>query len=257
MTDLRACVYGLAVGDALGVPFEFEHRGSFTCTGMTGRGTHNQPAGTFSDDTSLTLATCDSIRTRGTIDVDDMRTRFENWFHNGQYTVDGTTFDIGETTRKALTTGEPGSDESDNGNGSLMRIAPLAFTDASTEQIEAVSAITHAHEISRTACIEYVAILRTLIKGELPDLNKWRGLPMNEVSSTGFVLYTFNAALWCLANTSSYQECVLQAVNLGSDTDTTAAVAGALAGVLYGFDSIPTEWVETLRGRDIIDTTLF
>lgn len=76
-------------------------------------------------------------------------------------------------------------------------------------------------------------------------------------ASGGFVRYTYDAALWCLANTGSYRDCVLAAVNLGDDTDTTAAVAGALAGTLYGYDAIPAEWLDTLRAKDLIDACLF
>lgn len=122
-TTLRDCIYGLAVGDALGVPYEFRPRGTFECTDMIGYGTHGQPAGTWSDDTSMTLATCDSIRELGHIDTADMRDKFVGWIARGEYTIDGV-FDYGGTTARALHTGKGGSGERDNGNGSLMRIAP-------------------------------------------------------------------------------------------------------------------------------------
>lgn len=120
---LRDCVYGQAVGDALGVPYEFRARGTFECTGMAGHGSHNQPAGTWSDDTSMALATCDSIRTTGRVD------------------------------------------ERGNGNGSLMRILPLAFTGATDDEVRAVSAITHAHATSCEACVRMVRVARKLIAG--------------------------------------------------------------------------------------------
>lgn len=131
MPTLRDAIYGLAIGDALGVPYEFRPRGSFACTGMTGHGTHDQPAGTWSDDTSMTLATCDSIRALGCVDVDDLRERFRAWINGGAYAIDGAVFDFGNTTAHALAEGRGCAGERDNGNGSLMRIAPLAFTDAS------------------------------------------------------------------------------------------------------------------------------
>lgn len=83
------------------------------------------------------------------------------------------------------------------------------------------------------------------------------GKSCSEILSGGYVLYTFEAALWCLANTHSYADCVLAAVNLGDDTDTTAAVAGALAGIVYGEDGIPAEWLSLLRGKDVIEECLF
>ena len=165
-TTLRDCIYGLAVGDALGVPYELRPRGTFKCTDMIGYGTHGQPDGTWSDDTSMTLATCDSIRELGHIDTADMRDKFIGWIARGEYTIDGV-FDYGGTTARALHTGKGGSGERDNGNGSLMRIAPLAFT------------------------------------------------------------------------------------------DTTTAVAGALAGTAYGIDAIPREWIDTLRGKELIESCLF
>ncbi len=259
-TTLRDCVYGLAVGDALGVPYEFRGRDTFECSGMVGHGTHDQPAGTWSDDTSMTLATCDSIREKGRIDVDDIRERFVAWYTHDAYTCDRL-FDIGGATSRALSTGRGCAGERDNGNGSLMRIVPLAFV-ANDNEVRAVSAITHAHPTSTEACVRMVHVARGLISGE----NAWQeavseGIdpekPRDAIASGGYVLHTFEAALWCLANTHSYRDCVLTAVNLGSDTDTTGAVAGALAGIVYGIDGIPQEWLDELRGKDVIESCLF
>ena len=252
MATLKDAVYGAAVGDALGVPYEFMGRGSFHATGMVGHGSHNQPAGTWSDDTAMILATCDSIRELGCIDVEDMRKKFKAWFRKGKYAINGKVFDFGNTVGRALSRNEGCSDVMDNGNGSLMRIIPLAFTDATDDQVREVSAITHAHSISMNACVRYVNAARSLIMGE--ELETY--LP-SEVKSGGYVLDTLSAAFWCLEKTDSYKDCVLLAVNLGSDTDTTACVAGGLAGIKYGYDSIPKEWVEQLRGKDIIERCLF
>lgn len=268
MATLRDAVYGAAIGDALGVPYEFMDRDSFECTGMTSGGAHGQPAGTFSDDTSMMLATCDSIRRkRGRIDCEDMRSRFRAWAYDGKYTCDGTVFDIGNATSTALAEGRGCAGIRSNGNGSLMRIAPLAFTGATDDEVRAVSAITHAHEISTESCVAYVHVLRKILSGssiseatscvEVGDYAFVSDVSIGEVKSGGYVLDTLDAALWCLCNTSSYAECVLAAVNLGRDTDTTGCVAGALAGAVYGFDAIPAEWVDELRGKDVIDACLF
>lgn len=271
---LKGVIYGAAVGDALGVPYEFKKRGSFNCTDMVGHGTHDMPEGTFSDDTSMLLATLDSIRECGGIDIDDMRTRFRSWLYEGEYTPDGKAFDVGNATAKALEQGHGCDDEHDNGNGSLMRIAPLAFTGATDQQIDEVSAITHAHEISKEACVFFVHMLRGALAngsygisdafedhmpnderlGFLANIVTW---PREDVRSTGYVLDTLGAALWCAWNTHSYRDCVLAAVNLGDDTDTTACVAGAFAGAIYGYDDIPKEWIGALRGKDVIDACLF
>ena len=233
------------------------------------------PAGTFSDDTSLLIATCDSIRAkRGGIDCDDMRKRFGDWLYRGSYTPDGVVFDVGNTVSTVLAEGEGCGGERSNGNGSLMRIIPLAFARASDEDIEGVSAITHAHALSKRSCVVFVRIARDLMArkeatdaiydafvdeadpllANLSDVYAWK---REDVESSGYVLHTLGASLWCLANTESYAECVLAAVNLGSDTDTTACVAGALAGIVYGMEGIPKEWVETLRGKDVIERCLF
>ena len=167
---------------------------------------------------------------------------------------------MGIPTRDALTKGHGIDDFYANGNGSLMRILPLAFTDASDEEIESVSSITHAHEISRKACLDYVHLARKLIAGEKLEelgLDHIKNKPEDEIQSTGFVLHTLEASLWCLLNTNSYKEAVLKAINLGDDTDTTGAVTGGLAGIIYGFDNFPKEWVDELKGKDLIDECLF
>ena len=134
-----------------------------------------------------------------------------------------------------------------------MRTVPLAFTDATDDEVRAVSAITHAHPTSTEACVAMVHIARDLIAGASPTdvAGDVAARPVGDIRSGGFVLDTFDAALWCLANTSGYAECALAAVNL------TAAVAGALAGIAYGVEGIPSEWLDKLRGRDVIEACLF
>ena len=163
---LREAVYGLAIGDAVGVPYEFKQRGSFQCAGMIGYGTHHQPAGTWSDDTSMTLATCASIKNMGKIDCEDIRRQFEAWFYEKKYTPFGEVFDYGITCSQAIENKKGEEDERSNGNGSLMRILPLAFVpDVTDEQIAEVSAITHAHKISKESCIIYVRIAQEMFAG--------------------------------------------------------------------------------------------
>lgn len=269
--SLRDAVYGAAVGDALGVPYEFKGRDSFRCADMVGGGTHGQKAGMYSDDTAMMLATCDSIREVGAVDCEDMRRRFVDWMLRGRYSPGGVVFDIGCTVSRALDSGKGCSGEMDNGNGSLMRIVPLAFTDASDDEVMAVSAITHAHKTSMEACVRLVHIAMAVEAGAaiseaveeetaypgwdwLADVPSWE---VGQVRSGGYVLDTLGAAIWCLVNSSSYSEAVLKAVNLGSDTDTTACVAGSLAGIAYGYDAIPEKWIKALRGKDIIESCLF
>ena len=152
-----------------------------------------------------------------------------------------------------------------------MRILPLAFTEASPSDIEAVSSITHAHATSVEACQLYVAIARRLLKGQqLPEilsgletsttyarLQTLAELTADDIRSTGYVVDTLEAALWCLLTSTSYPETVLKAVNLGDDTDTVAAVAGGLAGIIYGLEGIPDNWLAQLRNKELLESCLF
>lgn len=258
---MRSCIYGLAVGDALGVPYEFSVRGTFKCTGMVGDGTHRQYAGTWSDDTSMALCICSSIKRLGYIYVADIAYRFRQWLEHGDYTCDGRVFDVGVTCEKAISTGVPAKSYDGCGNGSLMRTAPLAMLDPiEPYNIREVSAITHAHPVAEWSCVALCDILRAIrdvgtpAKGDLWHRYGYiASRPVEAVKSDGYCGHTLEAALWCFLNTPSYTDCVLAAVNLGDDTDTTAAVAGALAGVYYGFGAIPSKWVGQLRGKAVID----
>lgn len=282
MNKVYEGIMGLIVGDALGVPFEFRERGTFKATGMTGYGTYNQPPGTWSDDSSMTLATLESMTRRGKIDPDDIMMNFRKWWLMGKFTPWGEVFDVGNTTRKAIwrfhnegtsPTLCGGDKITDNGNGSLMRILPLAFIPCDVTDIYRVSSLTHRHQISLKACEMYISIadhllagygirdaIREYIKyfrfpGEFSRILILDMLRENEILSTGYVVDTLEAALWCLINTDNYADCILKAVNLGGDTDTIAAVAGGLAGIMYGIGGekgIPEDWVAQIVSKDVI-----
>lgn len=279
MKTLRDGLYGLAVGDALGVPVEFYERGTYKVTKMEGYGSWDQPPGTFSDDTSMTLATAYAIKEKKSIDLEAIMENFVDWLKNGKFTPDKNCFDVGRTTAKAIETYiETGSlekssqvDQRSNGNGSLMRILPLIFTDANDEDIAKVSALTHGHEISIEGCLIYVYIGREILKGrELKDILKdlkvsetYKRLKIldqleeKDIKSTGYVVYSLEASLWCLLKSSSYEEALLKAVNLGDDTDTIGAISGGLAGLIYGYESIQKNWIDTLRAKDLIEGVVF
>lgn len=161
-----------------------------------------------------------------------------------------------------------------NGNGSLMRILPLAFIESTEKQIASVSAITHGHDISKLACRIYVHVAKQIMKGKtleeiLPKLTvvitntvferltSIGELPESEIKSTGYVVDTLEAVLWCLCNTDNYKDAVLKAVNLGGDTDTIAAITGGLAGIMYGYESIPKEWIDKLRNKELIESIIW
>lgn len=280
MRLLKDAVYGFAVGDALGVPFEFKKRGSFHCTDMVGYGTWNQKAGTWSDDTSMLLATCDSLKKHNAvIHVDDMMGKFEQWYSRADYTAHCERFDIGNTTAAAIEQYRLGTtplkcgqtDIFSNGNGSLMRILPLAFIPCEENDLRDVSSLTHAHFLSIEACVIYINIAKQLKQGEslqfilsrgtwlepFENMGKLAQLSESDIISSGYVVHTLEAALWCVCTTNNYRDCVLKAVNLGDDTDTIAAIAGGLAGIIYGYEQIPSDWVEKLANKELIDECLF
>lgn len=270
-------IMGFAVGDALGVPVEFRARDTFHVTDMTGYGVHNQPPGTWSDDTSMTIATMESIARLGEINPTDIMKNFVKWFNDNDFTATGCVFDIGETTRRAICGFMNKGKLCDSNyrakrarNGSLMRILPLAFFPASLKDINDVSGITHPNEAAKRACRLYVGIAEQLLKGKtlswcisykgiwvkefkrIPSIYK---LTRDDVNSTENVVDTLEAVLWCACHTDSYKSCVLEAVNLGDDTDTVAAIAGGLAGILYGTGGekgIPLEWIDKLARKDYI-----
>lgn len=283
---IKAGIIGAAVGDALGFPVQFHKRGSFPeVTGM--RAGNNMPAGTWSDDTSMMLHTAMSIAETGRVSPQDIADRFLDWFFDGELTPTGYAFDIGRTVAMALARyAQTGNvlrsglrGEYDCGNGSLMRILPLAFTACSNEKIAMVSAITHAHDVPMRACILYIELCRriiecngnTSVRKELHRIlhtppycnwDEWEYLNVLEhesvanIPSTGYVKDTLAAALWCVLNSSSYEETVLKAVNLGDDADSVGCVAGGLAGLLYGYGvpgGIPAEWHHQLRRVEIIN----
>ncbi|PSO96820.1 MAG: hypothetical protein BRC48_05715 [Cyanobacteria bacterium QS_9_48_30] len=296
---------GVCVGDALGVPVEFSSRSDLLhspVTTLQGYGTHNQPPGTWSDDSSLTLclakALCDWLPYRNSeADFYEAITDyFCRWYSQADWTPHGEVFDIGNTTAVAIKRLQQGvsptqagaTSEGSNGNGSLMRILPLVylypFCDLSTliQKVHNISSLTHGHPRSQIACGIYISIAVSLLENYSPKEAYQRGiqqveaiyqhpphisemqhfrrvmggeiftLPMEEIRSDGYVVSTLEAALWCFCNSLSYQEAVLIAINLGEDTDTTAAVTGGLAGIYYGIEKIPATWVEQIARKEEI-----
>ena len=276
---LESAIFGVIVGDALGVPFEFKKRDSFQVEGMVGFGTHNQPSGTWSDDSSMTLATLDSFIQCGYFNYEDIMDRFSGWICEGVYCPHGQCFDVGCTTVTAIGKYKEGTSPlkcggkriGDNGNGSLMRILPIAFVEHTVDDILHLSSLTHAHEISLMCCRLYIQFAENLMKGmkkeeaiknltccidECENIPKIASFPRERIRSTGYVVDTFEAAVWCFMNTENYKDCVITAVELGDDTDTVAAVVGGIAGIYYGIGGekgIPEEWLNQLAKRNWIE----
>jgi len=303
---LRSGIWGLVVGDSLGAPVEFGERwmrDMDPVKEMRSGGIFEVPVGGWTDDTSMILATLDSLRYGYCLD--DMMERFAAWMRNGEYSIFNEAIGIGKIIREAILDYEQNGDvrtcgrtsESDNGNGSLMRILPVCLygykkwkkgfmTETEVvDMVHEVSALTHAHDRSKVACGLYYFLVRAVIEGtgnlkarladgiacgfafyrntdavgelkyysRIENIEKLSRIDREDIKSTGYVVDSLEAAVWCLVTTESFKECLLKAVNLGVDTDTIAAIAGGLAGLYYGYEAIPEEWLDVLQKREWIE----
>lgn len=298
MSKIRDSLLGFAIGDAMGVPIEFTDRETLIknpITQMIGYGTYNQPEGTWSDDTSMTVATMDAIITKKEINYKSIMSNFLSWFAVGKYTATGSMFDIGATCSDALAKFSSGSyepldcgmdDINSNGNGSLMRMLPIAiyayYKKLSDEEIISlvndISSLTHAHEISKMACFIYVRYVMCLLDGkdkiasyeEIKNLNYTSyseetikvfdrilksdisEYSLDDIKSTGYVVDSLEASLWVILNTESFKQAIIGSINLGSDTDTIGAITGSMAGLIYGYESIPDIWLDKLKKKNYL-----
>jgi ADP-ribosylglycohydrolase len=293
----RAAIWGHLVGDAIGVPYEFSQPNPDRVVEVRQFGMHHQPAGTWSDDGALMLALLDSL-TSVKFDPADQAQRMLAWFDEAAYTPDGEgAFDIGATTRAALDRlrrGVPAIDaggdaDRDQGNGSLMRILPVALVGTAqdgvrVERAHHASRVTHAHPVCQVACALYVLVADELLADPtvpadtaldhaiarlravyaddhvafvpvLEELLAHRA--MLRRAGGGWVLDSFWSAWGALAGATSYRHAIERAVRLGHDTDTTASIAGGLAGLRWGMTEatggIPAEWLEALRGTELVE----
>ena len=298
-------VMGVVTGDALGCPVQFETRAEVAThpvAGMRGYGTFSLPAGSWTDDSSLTLALLDSIKSQGAINLDHIMGNFVQWLNNGEFTPYGYSFDIGGGTMSAICRyireKDPlkcgSNDKWNNGNGSLMRMMPACLfahvkqmnDDEAIQMVHQVSSLTHAHIRANIACGLYYFMVKAILDGEgslqdrlqaglthgfacyertltdqeelrhydrLRDLKQFALLPESKIKSSGYVVDTLEAAVWSLITTDSFETALLKAVNLGEDTDTVGAVAGGLAGLFYGYQNIPAQWLNALQKRDWIE----
>jgi len=279
------CLLGLAAGDAVGTTVEFRPRGSFTpLSDMVGGGPFHLQPGQWTDDTSMALCLATSLVERGAFNPTDQMERYCRWYHEGYLSSNGMCFDIGNATHSALQryldSGEPYSGSTNPhsaGNGSLMRLAPVAlFYYPEYEQ-----AIYYAGESSRTthaapACIDACRLFADQLCRALAGADKeqvlfasdphlvqtpeiqaiahgeYRHKTIDQIRGSGYVVKSLEAALWCFYTTTSFEQAILAAANLGDDADTTAAICGQVAGAFYGEPGIPTAWLERLTMVDEI-----
>lgn len=272
---------GLALGDALGTTLEFKARDAYeSLTGIVGGGPFRLKPGQWTDDTAMALALADSLAERGGLDEQDLLARFSDWWRNGTYSCTGRCFDIGSTTAQAIRRWEQTGDDHcgstdprSAGNGSLMRLAPVAIRywndrpalrDAAARQ----SRTTHAAAEAADACVLYAEKLADAISGRprsevlcsrsgdwsggvvAVNAGSWRGTPRHRVSGSGYVVHSLEAALWSVGRTATFERAVLHAANLGQDADTTAAIAGQLAGAFVGASNLRSTWVGQVAWQD-------
>ncbi len=291
-------MWGHLVGDAMGVPYEFRPVDRIGEVRWGESGTYAKPPGTWSDDGALMLALLDSLlpdpwvdppRTGG-FDTSDQAERFVRWAWEQAYTPSGEgRFDIGGTTSDALRRIRDGvaaedagpTDERSQGNGSLMRILPVALTVRDPvklpeliDQAHRASRVTHGHPVAQAACALYVLLCRGLLRGETDrgfalaearaKLRGWyaRNAPAHLVAldaieshehephhGTGWVVDSFWSAWDAFTSAGSYAETVEKAIRYGNDTDTTACIGGGMAGIYWGIDGIPPAWLRGMRDR--------
>lgn len=318
MDKLKDVIYGLAIGDALGVPFEFMNRkliSTCPCKDMEGNGTYNQPKGSWSDDTSLTLCLLDGIDYKNhQINIRKVADNMILWMDEHKFTATGFRFDIGNTTRQSITKMKNRKDATKcgsvndfhNGNGALMRISPLVFflKDENDiykrfEIVKNITTMTHGNTLNIVGCHIYIEFMLQILKN--PNNNKFeildntinilndfykdndweyeyayskyerifnktifkknKGLFNNEfdesiIKSSGYIIDSLEASIFCFLTTKNYKESVLKAVNLGEDTDTIAAITGSMSGLYYGIKDIPIEWINSLLNKELINEIL-
>ena len=292
-----AAIIGHAVGDAMGFPTEFSKREELLknpVLEMIDSPDVGLPAGSWSDDTAMEIATIDSFIHKKCFDYKDIMDRWVKWINESEYTSTGVTFDIGRTCLKAIKKYCNGSAPlqcgstsiNENGNGSLMRILPVALyaytrnlDDISIQRLtDEMSSLTHAHEVSRLGCYIYVQFVICLLKEyEKEDAYRYvqdldyssynvnsinlytrildgqiEGQILDDIKSTGYIVDTLECVLWIFMNARNYKEAIIASTNIGGDTDTIGAIVGSMAGIYYGIDSIPSKWLDKLQRKEYL-----
>lgn len=272
---------GLAVGDAVGTTLEFQPRGTFKpISDMVGGGPFHLKPGQWTDDTSMALCLAESLIECRAFDAEDQMRRYVQWWKHGHLSSTGRCFDIGNATVAALNrflrTGDPmAGDTNPNsaGNGCLMRLAPVVICHSQDAE-KAVGASVAQAQTTHGAdeCLQASAVFGEFLWRALNGYSKAQILaqpehapnlsaklsaivngasyarkPRNAIKGSGYVVESLEAALWAFWSTENYRECILAAANLGDDADTTAAIAGQLAGAFYGRSGIPDDWLGKLH----------
>jgi ADP-ribosyl-[dinitrogen reductase] hydrolase len=281
----QGCLLGLACGDAVGTTVEFSARGTFApVTDMVGGGVFELQPGEWTDDTSMALCLAQSFLCQRGHDPADQLRRYLNWWHHGYMSSNGECFDIGSTVAAALYFHEKNgnlvaetSDPMMAGNGSIMRLAPAVLWGyPNLEDVVRIAAetsvTTHAAAEAIDACRVLAVVLFNALSGvepaallsgaaEVAEQPKLKALANQHIAEldasairgSGYSVHSLQAALWCVMTTGNYRDAVLAAANLGDDADTTAAIAGQIAGAVYGLKGIPSAWLGMLAHAGMIE----
>lgn len=292
-------ILGFILGDAVGVPYEFKKRENIDNVDMIGNGLHGVPKGIWSVDSSMVIATMKSIiDNNGNINYEDIMNNFMLWVENKDFNIVGFTFGIGRTTLNALQCYRYRNEFTqyknpincgqnsfkDNGNGSLMRILPIAYycfykkikDNEIFDIVKNISSLTHSHNISIMGCYIYVLFVIELLKGNDKkesykyirnyDYNMFDDetkkyysrileddisvLHSKDISGLGFVVNTLEAVIWSFINNDNYKNSIINAIKLGNDTDTIAALVGGLCGIYY--NDLPIDWLNELKRKEYL-----
>ena len=285
---LTGALLGLAIGDAMGASVEFQQPGSFKpVTGFRSGGPFNLPAGYWTDDTSLALCSAQSLIECAKFDPEDHQIRFRRWYREGYRSSTGSCFDIGNQTRKAIHQYEQtgnlyvgAESHGSAGNGALMRLAPMVMAyhqnqQEALEMAENHALLTHsdprcldanraytwfllrAFQIQDKPWVLEPGVVKNALKTTHPEIaevleGSYRENQPPYIKGTGYVVKSLEAALWAFWNSTTFEDGLLMAVNLGDDADTTGAIYGQLAGAFYGVEGIPEHWVQALHQSDEI-----
>lgn len=299
-SQIENILYAGVVGDAIGVPVEFEARDSFSIDSMIGGGIWEQSVGSWSDDTSFTLPLIQML-TSDVFDYELLMQKFEDYMYRNEYTPDDFAYGIGNACAKAVRNwsinhypatecGDPS--EFANGNGGLMRIAPLAIylrNDSDIKQrlqlIKDVTSLTHRHPRAIVGSYLYVEILIQLLHKkdlvsvlqtvstslsnsleDFPDEQRelqtysaifesdFSEIDRSKIKSSGYVVDTLSASLWSVLNTKTIDEAILLAVNLGDDSDTVASLAGTIASCVHLDQIVNPKWKSQIRNQALLDS---
>ncbi|RAL24194.1 ADP-ribosylglycohydrolase family protein [Thermoflavimicrobium daqui] len=297
---IRGGLFGLLVGDALGVPYEFHLATQIPPLSEIemnpplgfNRTYPHIPVGTWSDDGAQALCLLDSLLTCGRLDSGHFANQIQQWLRKGKWAIDAVVFDCGIQTEEAILAYEKGMPPlkaglvrpNGKGNGSLMRVLPLALWHQGSDEdlvhdAHIQSMVTHGHETNQVCCALYILWARRMLEGLHPHeayqeaLSTLRQIyPDNSTyqaeleftlrpdlkpttDGSGYVVDTFNCARIVIQE-ESYEKVVKTAISFGNDTDTNAAVAGGLAGIRDGLAGIPEKWINQLRGKEMVESLL-